>query len=292
VSVEGELNTITLESVNCIICDCDEAAHLFSKDLLAIVKCKRCGLRYVNPRASASHLEANYVQDYYPPEKLSRIHNNAMEWLQMAERLAEIERHVSTRGKLLDVGCGIGTFLRLAKDKGWETYGVDPSESGAAFAREQHGLNVFCGDLFEANFPDQYFDVITLYHVLEHIPHPNPLLKELRRILKPKTGCLVIEVPNGGGIQSRLQKENWPYVHPRDHLYYFSCKTLPKFLRKHGFNQIRIGKPRRVNPNKGVFNAAKFVVRRSITTVLVRLHLAAALRVYAGYNCKEWMRVG
>ncbi|MCZ6677112.1 MAG: class I SAM-dependent methyltransferase, partial [Candidatus Poribacteria bacterium] len=200
------------------------------------------------------------------------------------ERLAEIERWTPGLGRILDVGCGIGTFLHLAREHGWKTYGVDPSESGTAFACNQYGLDVFCGDLFEANFPDQHFDVITLYHVLEHISQPNPFLHELHRLLKPKTGLLVIEVPNGGSIHSRLQKENWPYVHPRDHLYYFSHRTLPRLLRKHGFNKIRIGKPRRVNPSTGMINQIEFPLRKAITAVLVRLHLATAIRVYAGYH--------
>jgi len=278
------MNPEILEPINCPICAQDQTVHLFAKDSLSVVACKRCGLRYVNPRLNAQYLAANYMEDYYPREKIERIHTNAREWLLMRERLSEIERQIGTRGgRLLDVGCGIGTFLHLAQESGWETHGVDPSESGTAFAHAQYGLNVFCGNLFDANFPDRHFDVITLYHVLEHISQPNPLLDELRRILKPKTGRLVIEVPNGGSIQSRLQKEKWPYVHPTDHLYYFSAQTLSKLLRKHGLNRIQMGKPKRVNPGKGLVNRVTFPIRKTVTAVLVRSHLATVIRVYAGY---------
>ena len=278
------VNTETSEHVNCPICNLNETDHLFIKDSLSIVACRYCGLRYVNPRVSTQCLEANYIEDYYPQEKIERLHADVMDWLQMRERLAEIERRISTCGRLLDVGCGIGTFLHLAQNQGWEIHGVELSESGAAFARKEYGLDVFCGDLFEANFPNQHFDVISVYHVLEHIPQPNPFLDELQRILKPKTGCLIIEVPNGGSIQSRLQKGNWPYVHPKDHLYYFSHRTLPQLLRKHGFNRIWTGKPKRVNPGKGLGNGVKFVIRKTITDVLVRLQLATVIRVYAAYQ--------
>lgn len=279
------MNTETLEHVNCPICDQDQARHLFTKDCLAVVECRNCGLRYVNPRMSAQSLETNYIGHYYPQEKIELIYTNAMDCLQMKERLAEIERQMHKRGRLLDVGCGIGTFLHLARERGWEIYGADPSESGVSFARDQYGLDIFCGNLFEANFPDQYFDAITLYHVLEHVPQVNPFLEELRRILKQKTGCLAVEVPNAGSIKSRLQKEDWPYVHPRDHLYYFSHRTLSKLLHKHGFNWIRAGKPERVNPDReGTVNVMKFTALRVVTAALVNLHLSTVIRIYASYD--------
>ena len=152
-------------------------------------------------------------------------------------------------------------------------YGVDPSKSGITFAQGVHQLDVQCGEVFDANFPTAHFDAITLYHVLEHIPELNPFLSELRRVLKPQTGTLVIEVPNGEGLQSRLQKAEWPYVHPHDHLYYFSARSLPKLLRKHGFQEIRLGKPRRVGPTAGI----GFALRQAATAALVRFHLGTVI---------------
>ena len=177
----------------------------------------------------------------------------------------------------MDVGCGIGTFLHLARERGWEPQGVDPSESGSAFAQEIHKLDVQCGTVFDADFPSAHFDAITLYHVLEHISELNPFLSELRRVLKPQTGTLIIEVPNGESLQSRLQKADWPYVHPRDHLYYFSAHSLPRLLRRHGFRDITLGKPKRVSPKAGL----RFKLRSAATASLVRFHLGTVIRVYA-----------
>ena len=267
----------TLEHINCPICDRDETEALFSKDTLSVVLCRRCRLRYVNPRINHRTLEADYVETYYPPDKVERILMDGMEWLQMAERLTELERQRDQKGRLLDVGCGIGTFLYLAREQGWESHGIDPSKSGSAFAQERHQLDVRCGDVFEAEFPSGHFDAITLYHVLEHISELNPFLRELRRVLKPGTGTLVIEVPNGEGLQSRLQKADWPYVHPYDHLYYFSARSLPKLLRKHGFRNITLGKPKRVSPTPGI----GFAFRQAATAALVQFHLGTVIRVYA-----------
>lgn len=276
------MNTDDLERINCPICERDEAELLFNKDSLSVVACKGCRLRYVNPRVSRQTLEAGYVETYYPPDKVERIRTDSMEWLQMTERLTELEKRHRDKGRLLDVGCGIGTFLHLAREQGWESHGIEPSKSGSTFAQEMYKLDVQCGDLFDANFPSAHFDAITLYHVLEHISELNPFLSELRRILKPSTseeeaGTLVIEVPNGGGLQSRLQKADWPYVHPRDHLYYFSARSLPKLLRKHGFRNITLGKPKRVSPSTNIH----FALRQAATAALVRLHLGTVIRVYA-----------
>ncbi len=270
-------NNEKLESIDCPTCERDDSELLFRKDSLSIVACKGCGLRYVNPRVRSQTLEENYVEAYYPPEKINRIQTDTMEWLQMAERLEELEKHLPTQGRLLDVGCGIGTFLHLADERGWQPHGIEPSKSGAACAKETYQLDVQRGELFDANFPTAHFDAITAYHVLEHISELNPFLGELRRVLKPQTGKLVIEVPNGGSLQSRLQNADWPYVHPRDHLYYFSARTLPKLLRKHGFRDITLGRPKRVSPKEG----ARFALRGATTAVLVRLHLGTVIRVYA-----------
>ena len=242
-----------------------------------MVVCKRCRLRYVNPRINRHTLEKGYVETYYPEDKVERIHTDSMEWLQMTERLAELEKQHQDKGRLLDVGCGIGTFLHLAREQGWESHGVDPSKSGITFAKEVHKLDVKCGEVFDAGFPAAHFDAITLYHVLEHISELNPLLSELRRVLKPQTGTLVIEVPNGEGLQSRLQKADWPYVHPHDHLYYFSAHSLPRLLRKHGFRNITLGKPKRVSQTTGI----GFALRQAATAALVQLHLGTVIRVYA-----------
>ncbi len=272
----------TLEHIDCPICEKDETKPLFTKDSLSVVICRHCRLRYVNPRIDRQSLEKGYVETYYPQEKVERIHTDKMEWLQMSERLSELNKLHSSPGRLLDVGCGIGTFLHLAREHGWETHGIDPSKSGCAFAQNIHKLDVHCGDIFNANFPTAHFDVITFYHVLEHISELNPFLSELRRILKPKTeaqraGTLVIEVPNGEGLQSRIHKADWHYVHPSDHLYYFSVRSLSKLLQKHGFDDIKIGKPKRVSPS----NNMSFAIRKVSTALLVRLHLGTVIRLYA-----------
>ena len=278
------IQTMDLEFITCPVCAVQGTSPLLNKDGFSIVTCNHCNLKYVNPRLKASNLEENYIDGYYPVAKRNHIQHNDMEWLQMEERLGEIQRKFPHQGRILDLGCGMGTFLYLARKKGWETFGVDLSQDGVGFARENYNLDIFCGSVFEIGFPSHYFDVITLYHVLEHIPEPNLLLAELRRILKPKRGCLVVEVPNGESIQIRIQGKNWPYVHPADHLYYFSVSTLTKLLKKHGFNRVEAGKPKRVGRRNGVINQLKFATQYSVSSVLVKYNLATIIRCYATSN--------
>ncbi len=269
--------------VNCPICQINETNFLFRKDDLDVVSCHQCRLTYVNPRLSGQMLTGDYISDYYPTEKQIRLTNDPMEWAQMRERLAEVTTKTKGR-RLLDLGCGMGTFLHLAQSENWQTIGIDLSEDGCQYAREQYKLNVLCGDLFHANFPSNHFDAVTLFHVLEHIPDPNSLLTEINRILKPIIGRLVIEVPNGGSIHMRIQKGNWPYVHPKDHLYYFTNHTLSLLLKKNGFNQIEVGQPRRVNTSKHMGQRIRFAIQKPISDLLVRLNLSTVIRLYASYQ--------
>ena len=127
---------MNLEFIICPVCAVQGTSPLFNKDGFSIVTCNRCNLKYVNPRLKASNLEENYIGGYYPVAKRNHIQHNEMEWLQMKERLDEIQRKFPHKGRILDLGCGMGTFLYLARKKGWETFGVDLSQDGVGFAKE------------------------------------------------------------------------------------------------------------------------------------------------------------
>jgi len=142
-------------------------------------------------------------------------------------------------GRILDVGCGDGYFLKHMKDKGWETYGVEPGEVASKYAKDVLKVNVFKGELKEARFPNKYFDVITLFEVLEHLHNPSANLCEIGRILK-EDGLLVITVPNFTGFASKIFKERRIAIDAPRHLYHFSQITLGKILEKMEFKVLRI----------------------------------------------------
>jgi len=136
-------------------------------------------------------------------------------------------------GKILDVGCGNGEMIGWMKEYGWKTYGVDTSREACEQAEKQ-GLDVFCGELQDAHFSSDFFDVITVNHVLEHVHNPLALLKECNRILK-KDGLFIVDCPNFGCSDSRLFREYWQQVDAPRHLYHFTRDTLNKILNAAGF---------------------------------------------------------
>jgi SAM-dependent methyltransferase len=146
-------------------------------------------------------------------------------------------------GRLLDVGCGTGGFVKIAKDAGWEAFGVELSESAANCAVER-GVQVRAGTLEEQHFPPDYFDVVTLWDVLEHLPDPSKELMEIYRILK-LDGFVVIRVPNTG-IQllkvylfDDLLRINRIGLQANLHLSHFVSATLRALLKSCGFEVFR-----------------------------------------------------
>ncbi len=111
-------------------------------------------------------------------------------------------------GRMLDVGCATGVFLQWFQAGGsWDLYGLELSEGAARVARAA-GLNVFIGQLEEAAYPENYFDVVTFWDVLEHISDPRSALLETRRILKPD-GILVLRLPNAASLDARIFRQYW-----------------------------------------------------------------------------------
>ena len=121
-------------------------------------------------------------------------------------------------------------MLELAKERGYEVFGVELQDSMAKYAREQLGLDVVTGELFDANYPDNFFDVVTMWSLLGHVPSPSKVLRETSRILKDESVLCIVE----GNIESRFVRTDPNWWEPF-HLYHFSVTTLSKMLARTGF---------------------------------------------------------
>jgi len=200
-----------------------------------VVKCSRCGLLYVNPRLKADVIVSSYVRsndELYVSQTEGRKRT-------FQKNLRVVERYAPAKGKILDVGAAAGFFLKVAQESGWEPYGVEPSQWLSRYGREKLGMDIKQGTLRGSTYPDGFFDVVTMWDVLEHVTDPLSELREIRRILK-RDGILIINYPDIGTWMAKLAGRHWWFL-LSVHLTYFSQDTLKLMLEEAGFKPIRTG---------------------------------------------------
>jgi 2-polyprenyl-3-methyl-5-hydroxy-6-metoxy-1,4-benzoquinol methylase len=141
--------------------------------------------------------------------------------------------------ELLDVGCGSGTLLSLLKRQGFRVRGVDFSPEAAAIAKSENGVEVEVGSLEDVQFPDASFDVVTLFHVMEHVTNPRHVLTEVSRILRPK-GAVILQVPNIESWQFKMFRAQWYGLDIPRHVIDYSKKSMLELMRDSGFLTVRV----------------------------------------------------
>ena len=141
------------------------------------------------------------------------------------------------KGRILDVGCAFGLFLDVARSRGWDVNGVEISEYAADYARKELKIKVITKPLEKAKFPEDYFDVIHMAELIEHLPDPKKTLMECNRVLK-RNGLIVIQTSDIDSLYARIMGKHWDWFLP-GHLYYFSRKTLRGITKKTGFKIIK-----------------------------------------------------
>ncbi len=230
------------ELIPCDICGSTQFSTLSEwNNLSKVVQCDHCGLQFVNPMPNNEFLDQLYRQDgeehsYYQNYTLERTDRKKSYNKQYHRRLRLIEKYSSGKGKLLDIGCGGGFFLKTAEERGWEPHGVDIVPGFVKFAREDLQLkNVHCRSLEELEYEKHFFDAIVLWDLIEHLPHPSNFLKTINRLLSPD-GLLVIWTPNARN--AAWLKGQWYGYIPLQHLYFFSSATLNRTLQSAGFRMV------------------------------------------------------
>jgi len=199
-----------------------------------IVKCKKCGFVYVNPRIKGKYI----LEGYSEGTDETHVGQAKGREITFAKQLKLINKFKPRKGKLLDIGTAGGSFLYVAKKNGWDVHGVEPNKWMAKWGKKHYGIDIKPGDIFANKYPDNYFDVVTLWDVLEHVPDAAKTLDEVNRILKPK-GLLVVNYPDIGSWIARVLKRKWMFL-LSVHLYYFTPRTIRIMLNKHGFKVKKI----------------------------------------------------
>lgn len=235
----------------------------------SLVACAGCGLRFLYPVPSNSQLAGVYEEEYFAAYARAGIPlpaeaGNLPE--RHRDRLQALER-TRGAGRLLDVGVGDGAFLHFAQSRGWACQGVEVSAYAAKRARERYGVEIRCGTMEDVGYPSDYFDVVHLSHVLEHLPDPLRALREILRVLRPG-GVLIVEVPNElENLQARLaalcRVSRAPYVVPSTHLFFFTPETLRRALNATGY----LVRTLRTARDTGDASLARRVVKRLASVV-------------------------
>jgi 2-polyprenyl-3-methyl-5-hydroxy-6-metoxy-1,4-benzoquinol methylase len=223
--------TAQLERVACALCGRDDDETLFHKDGFAIVRCRGCGLVYVNPRLAVAALTELYHEQAISPAAYY-VRTEAQDERSFAARLRLIERY-RPPGSLLDLGCGPGAFSAVAHARGWRTMGLDVNPRSVAHCRSR-GLEAICGVFPSPALAGQTFDVIVMNDFIEHLPDPASALRAAGDLLAPG-GIVFITTPDIGSLVARVSGRRWLHLKPNEHLLYFNRRTMGTLLAQTGF---------------------------------------------------------
>ncbi len=272
-----------------------------------LVRCQSCRLFYVltpeltngpgavGHRLSESELVASEMQRLAARARQlelvdPQVEEREQRWRELtaAERLADLRRFI-TSGHLLEVGCSTGELL-LAASSSFAVTGVEADVASSQVARAR-GINCLNGTLPEAHFPDEHFDIVALYHVIEHLPSPRRTMQELFRILRPE-GWLVIETPNIATFWFRLLGSRWRQFIP-DHRFFFTPETIKRLCLASGFEVVELrsaGKVMSVRLFLNRLSRYNKPLARVLATLsqqlqlddqTIRLNLGDVMRIYA-----------
>lgn len=209
-----------------------------------ICECLNCGLLYTMPRPSKEKIGAYYKSDeYYSHQEnkkgfVPRLYE-AIKKINLKHKFRLASRDLPV-GKLLDIGCGVGDFLHIAEHNGWQCTGVEPSEEAREIARQRiKGDLLYSEDL--NHLPDQSFDLITMWHVLEHVDDLKWQVAQLQRLIKPN-GRIVIAVPNYRSYDGRFYNAYWAAYDVPRHLNHFNRTVITKIFKTSGLSLVSMDK--------------------------------------------------
>lgn len=235
---------------SCGLCGQKSSVRLYKADGFDIVKCRSCGLVYRNIILDSREAAGLYGESYFTDEQKNYFFNKHDEKIKIfQDRLKRIESVFHKKGKILDIGCAIGTFLKTAVDLGWEGEGVDVSEYAARYAKNHHGLKVVVGTEEEIELPEQSFDVITMWDSIDHLEVPQLYLDKLYKSLK-NNGIIVVQTNMEDSLLYRVAHYLYKFsfgiiklpvlrCHPIHHSTFYSSKTLGLALSRAGFRIIK-----------------------------------------------------
>jgi 2-polyprenyl-3-methyl-5-hydroxy-6-metoxy-1,4-benzoquinol methylase len=201
-----------------------------------------CNFRFTNPIPTENTIGEYYKSENYISHSstkkgvINKIYHRVRE--RAIKQKESLISSLSRDKTLLDIGCGTGDFLGYCKKQNWKAIGLEPDENARKLALSNNNTDAFSlENLYELESESR--DVITMWHVLEHVYHLNKDIEQYKRILKPG-GHLVVAVPNCSSHDANYYKENWAALDLPIHLYHFTPQTIKKLMSNHGLELISV----------------------------------------------------
>jgi len=214
------------------------ATDYISGQKFNVATCQQCGLTYTETKNLIIEDNEYYPEDYYGKESRYNYIFTKISSFLITKRLSLLQLKEKKPGSVLDIGCGQGWLLKFFAERNWQCKGIEVSEQAAFHAKSILALDISVGKNSSKKLPDNTFDVICLWHVLEHVKDAEKLLLEIHRLLR-NNGQLLLGVPNAGSIEAKLGKQGWFHLDVPRHLIHFTESSLLNLLDKVGFQIVK-----------------------------------------------------
>lgn len=240
--------------MNCRLCSSNETKllfsaenvhgrHVLSNERFGVYECRQCGVSFTDVRVDGSYYKKYYPENYYSdnqPRSLIEKFFSVYERFSFQQRLKLIGKYKPRGNRILEIGCAKGRFLHFLPVS-FEKYGVEINESGYRFIKENYKeITVYNTRIDDEGFNREgvKFDVIVMWHVLEHVDNPDSFLKKLSGLLG-EDGVIIFEIPNRNSVGFNFTREAWFHLDTPRHLFYYNCKSLVPLLKKYGLEPVR-----------------------------------------------------
>jgi len=206
-----------------------------SQESFAVIECQKCHFKFTNPRPSLANLGKYYKSEAYISHSdskkgfINRAYHLARLYT-LRQKLKLVNSLVKKNKTLLDIGCGTGMFLQVCKSNGWQIAGIEPDATAREQAKKRNQVPIE-EDLLAA-YDGKLFDVITMWHVLEHVHDLDKVVSKLKKLLEP-AGTLIVAVPNCDSLDAKIYQENWAAYDVPRHLYHFTQESIRVLFQKH-----------------------------------------------------------
>lgn len=244
-----DLGTVPVqETVDaCPMCESERWRTAFAEGQWSVRRCERCGVGWVSPRLDPAGLEEIYKSDDYwrspSPKVQGYTDYRGDERLYLDTFRQRLRFGLSggpRSGRSLDVGCAAGFCMEAMRELGFDVHGLEISETIASHARERFGFQkIHIGTLQTAPYPDGYFDLITMWDVVEHVVDPVALLAKARELLRPG-GLLIVETQDIDSRFARVLGPRWHHYKHEEHIYHFTPSTARALLGRAGFGVTKL----------------------------------------------------